>query len=476
MLSLDIEKVIKVVNDKEFISNANTIKVNDVIKVLPGEKIPTDGIIINGSSTINTSMLTGESKPLEVYVNDKVVSGCINNDGVLYIKALTTVDESTSSKVMKMIKEASKNKASSERFITKFAKYYTPIVILIALIVMFIIPMFIGFNEHFTNYLYKGLSIMVISCPCALVISIPLSYFMGIGKSARYSILVKGSSYIETLANIKAIAFDKTGTITKGNFKVTHIQSTDIKLMESLLYSCELNFTHPIATSIVNSLSNAEKLDVYDVKNIPGYGIKALYKSKEILIGNEKLLKDNNVLFDSVNSSLSIIYVSYNNLYLGYIIIEDELKDDAISSINDLSLNYQLHLISGDKKEIVNDIASKVNIKSVYYQQLPEDKVNVINNIKENNSVAYVGDGINDAACLLNASVGIAMKSLGSDIAIQASDIVIMDDKISSINKAIKISKKTMKTVITNIIMSILFTFLVPSYQSQAKSRRFVGS
>lgn len=461
MLKLDVEKTIKVNNGKELIVNVATIKVNDIIKVLPGEKIPTDGIIVEGSSSINTSMLTGESKPIDVYKEDKVVSGCINNEGVLYIKALTTVDDSTSSKVMKMINEASKNKATSEKFITKFAKYYTPIVIAIALCVMFVIPLILGFEKHFINYLYKGLSIMVISCPCALVISIPLSYFMGIGKSAKHSILVKGSSYIEQLSKVDNIAFDKTGTITKGNFKVTQINSTNKELMESLLYSCEKNFTHPIAKSICEALSNANELDVYDIKNIPGYGIKAVYKNKDILIGNDKLLINNNVNYDKVDISYSIIHVSYDNNYLGYVIIEDEIKEDAIKAIEVLNKNYKLHLISGDSKEIVSKVANEVHIDSYYYQQLPEDKVNVINKIKENGNVAYVGDGVNDAACLLNSSCGIAMKSLGSDIAITASDMVIMDDKISSINKAIKISKKTMKTVIINIVMSIFIKVAV---------------
>ena len=461
MLTLDVDKVTLVIEGKERIINPNKLKVNDIIKILPGEKIPTDGIIISGSSSINSSSLTGESKPIDVFENDKVVSGCINMDGVLYVKALTTIDDSTSSKISKMIKEASKNKAKGERFISKFAKYYTPIVIIIALIVAFIIPIFLGFKDNFINYLYKGLTIMVISCPCALVISIPLSYFVGIGKSAKHSILIKGSSYIEDLSKVKAIAFDKTGTITKGNFKVLNIVSNEIELINKLLYSIEKNFTHPIAKSICDHLKDVKEVNVIDLKNKPGYGVIATYENKQVLLGNEKLLNEFKINFDKVDSNNTLVYVSYDNKYLGYVEIVDEIKEDSIETINILKEQYQLYLISGDNKQIVSEVANKVNISNYYYQKLPEEKVEVINKIKETNSVAYVGDGINDAACLLNANVGISMRSLGSDIAITASDIVIMDDKVSNVKKAIDISKKTTKTIVFNIVISITIKVLV---------------
>lgn len=462
MMKLDVDKVIKIEDGKEIEIDANAIKENDILVIKPGETIPVDGIIVKGSSTINTSSLTGESKPLDVYENDKVLSSCINNDGLIHIQALTTFSNSTSAKVMKVIKDASKNKAKSEKFITKFAKYYTPIVIIISLIVMFILPLILGFKDNFMTYLYKGLAIMVISCPCALVISIPLSYFMGIGRSAKNAILVKGSSYLEILSKIDVVAFDKTGTLTKGSFSVTKVKSKDEILMSELLYSCEKNFTHPIAISITKYYQDKVKeVNIENLKNIPGYGLKCLYNDKEVIIGNEKLLKENKISFESITNNKTIVYVAYDNNYLGYVIIEDTLKDDAIESINELNKKYEVALISGDNKQIVEDVANNLNIKKYYYETLPEDKVNVIDSLKTDKKVVYVGDGINDAACLLKADVGIAMKSLGSDIAISASDIVVMDDKISSINKSIGISKKTMKIVVENIVFSISIKVLI---------------
>ena len=460
MLELDIVNVIKIEDNKEIIISAEKIKINDILKILPGEKIPTDGMIIKGSSTINSSMITGESKPIEVYENDLVSSGCINNDGLLYIKAITTLENSTASKIKKMIEEAGKNKANHEKFITKFAKYYTPIVIFISLFVIFIIPLILGFKENFYNYLYKGLTIMVVSCPCALVISIPLSYFIGIGKAARHSILIKGSSHIESLAKCNLFAFDKTGTLTKGNFKVESINSNNREFIEKILYSCEKNFTHPIAKSIVKELNQVNQLNIEEIKNIPGYGIKAYHDNKMILIGNDKLLKKYNIAYDKQNNNNNnnntIIHVSYDNTYLGNVIIIDELKENSIDTVKKLNNKYQTCLISGDNKDIVEGVAEKLSINNYHYSKTPEEKLNIVKQLKNKNKVAFIGDGINDAACLIESDCGIAMRSLGSDIAINSSDIVIMDDDISNVTKAIKISKKTMKTVIVNMIFSIL--------------------
>ena len=461
MMELDIENVIKVEESKEILIKAEKIQENDIIKILPGDKIPTDGIIIKGSSTINASMLTGESKPIDVYENDVVSSGCINNDGIIYIKALTTTNNSTASKIKDMIETASKNKAKNEKFITKFAKYYTPIVIAISLIVIFIIPLFLGFKENFYTYLYKGLTIMVISCPCALVLSIPLSYFIAIGKGAKHSILIKGSSYIETLSSCNIIAFDKTGTITKGNFKVEKVNSNNQELIGKILYSCEKNFTHPIAKSITNYFKDVEEIKVENLVNIPGYGIKAYYENKLILIGNKKLMNEHNIEVDSNTNPNNIIYVSYENKYLGNVIIIDELKENSKETIHILNKDYRICLISGDEKEIVKEISNKVNIKEYYYSKNPKEKLEILRNIKDKNKVCFVGDGINDAACLIESDCGIAMRSLGSDIAIESSDIVIMNDDISNVNKAIKISKKTMKTVIINIIFSVFVKVLI---------------
>lgn len=462
MMDLDIDNVIKIIDNNEEIIDINDIKVDDILLIKPGKKIPVDGIIMEGSSSLNTASITGESKPIEVYKNDKVVSGCINNDGVLKIKAISTTKNSTTAKVKKIIDEASKNKSSSEKFMTKFAKIYTPIVILISLIVIFIIPLILGFKENFITYLYKGLSIMVISCPCALVLSIPLSFFIGIGKCAKEGILVKGSNYLESLSLVDLIAFDKTGTLTKGTFNVNKIESNNKELMETLLYSCEKNFLHPISVSISNYLMNKVKeVKIENLINIPGYGIKGSYENKEILIGNYKFLNEHNINVPKINECGTIVYVSYDNAYLGYVLITDCIKEDADETLKKLNKKYQIYLISGDNKEVVLKVANDLNIKNVYYETLPEDKLNIINKLKEKNRVAYVGDGINDVACLLASSCGIAMKSLSDDITLSASDIVIMDDKVFNIVKAIKISNKTMKIVKQNIIFSISIKILV---------------
>lgn len=461
MMKLDVDEVTKVIDGETQNINAKYVEVDDVLLIKPGDVIPVDGIIIKGSSSLNMASLTGESAPVAVNIDDKVLSGSLNIDGSLYIKATSTFTNSTSAKVLDLISKANENKATKEKFITKFAKIYTPIVILISLIVMFIVPLCLGFKENFFDYLYKGLTIMVISCPCALVISIPLSYFMAIGKCAKNAILVKGAIYFEEIAKTKIVAFDKTGTLTKGTFEVKKIVSNNKELMSALIYSCEKNFSHPIALSINKYFENKVKeIEVNDLTNIPGYGLKATYQNKTILIGNEKLLKQENI---SVNNDEigTLVYVIYDHELLGYVVIDDVIKEEAIDSLNKLENKYQLVLISGDNKKIVETVANKLNIKTYYASMLPENKVETIEKLGQNSHLIYVGDGINDAACLVKANVGIAMKSLGSDIAIEASDVVIMDDKISSVNKLLKTSKKTMKIVYENIILSIVTKFLV---------------
>ena len=285
---------------------------------------------------------------------------------------------------------------------------------------------------------------------------------MGIGKAAKNQILIKGASYLEILSEIDTILFDKTGTLTKGNFAISDIKSDDLKLMKDLLYSVEINFTHSIAVSITKSLKeDATELEIDNLENIPGYGVKAYYQNKKILIGNSKLLNENGIIFDKIDSILTVIYVAFDNEFLGYLTIEDELKNDAISTITELSNNYKIHIISGDKKDCVKKVAEKLNISNYHYELLPNDKLEVLEEIKKNGSVVYVGDGINDAACLVSSTVGIAMKSIGSDMAIEASDIVLMNDDLESVSKAIKISKKTRKIVIQNIIFSLLVKFIV---------------
>lgn len=462
MLELDVDKVIIIDNKEQKEINVEEIKVDDIIIVKPGDLVVVDGIIIEGNSSLNTAALTGESLPKDVFVGDEVLSGSINNDGLIYLKAKTTIHNSTTTKVKEIIEKANKNKAHIDSFFTRFAKVYTPVVIAISLFVMFILPLFFGFNEYFLTFLYKGLAIMVISCPCALVISIPLSFFLGIGKAARNKILVKGASYLEILSNCNAILFDKTGTLTKGEFVINNTVSSDITLMNNLLYSCEKNFTHAIAKSITNSLKEiASEVVVTDLINIPGYGLKAKYQEKNVLIGNKKLMVENDITIDENDNIETTIYVGYDGKLLGYILIEDELKNDAAKTIDELLKEFDLYIISGDKHESVELVSERLGIEMFYSELLPNQKSLVLEAIKEDDNVIYVGDGINDAACLISATVGIGMKSIGSDVAIEASDIVLMDDDLYSIPKAIKISKKTKRIVIQNIIFSLTVKFLV---------------
>ena len=457
MMDLDVDKVTIIKDQHQIEIDVKDIKIDDVIVVKPGDLLVVDGVIVIGSSSINTSALTGESMPKDVYVGDEVLSGCINNDGLIHIKATTTFHNSTTSKVKEIVEKANQNKAQIDRFFTRFAKVYTPIVIAISLFVMFVLPLILGFNEHFLPYLYKGLAIMVISCPCALVISIPLAYFMGIGKAAKNKILVKGASYLEILSDCECILFDKTGTLTKGAFVVGEVVSTNINLMEELLYSCEKNFTHAIAISITKHYEDkVNELDVKDLVNIPGYGISGKYNGCEVVIGNYKLLNNKGINCQKVETENTIIYVGYNGIYLGYLTIEDELKNDAIKTISELITEFDLYIISGDKQDSVKGVAQKLGITNYYYELLPNEKIEVLEKVKKSKKVIYVGDGINDAASLISSTVGIGMRSIGSDIAIEASDIVLMDDKLESISQAIKISKKTKRIVIQNIIFSLV--------------------
>ena len=462
MLDLDVSEVDIIVDGKTKKVDVKHIKEDDILLVMPGDILVIDGIVVHGTSSLNTASLTGESAPIDVSEGDKVLSGSINNDGVLHVKATSRFNTSTTAKVKEIVEQANKNKASIDRFFSRFAKVYTPIVILISLIVMFILPLVFGFEEHFLPYLYKGLAVMVISCPCALVISIPLAYFMGIGKAAKNQILVKGASYLEILNEIDVILFDKTGTLTKGQFVITEIKSGNIELMKNLLYSVEKNFTHTIATSITNGLKeDSIELELTDLNNLPGLGVKAKYNGKIVIIGNEKLLLNSKISFEKINSSTTTIYVAYNGKYLGYLTMEDEIKNDAVKAINELSNKRRICVISGDKKEPVEKVCNVLKINEYYYELLPNDKLRVLEEIKGNKQVIYVGDGINDAACLVSATVGIAMKSIGSDVAINASDIVLMNDNLESVTKAIKISKKTKNIVIQNIIFSLVVKIVV---------------
>mgnify|MGYP002289939086 CR=1 FL=1 len=466
LFELNIEKAILYQNGQEKEIDLNQIQVQDILLVKPGEKIPVDGIVYQGHSSLNMASLTGESLPADVKPNDSVLSGSVNLNGVLQIQATKRYEESTTYKMKKMIEEASKKKAESEKFITKFSKIYTPIVILLAILIAFIPPLILGFNTYFNDYLYRGLTFMIISCPCALVISIPLSFFAGIGKSAKEGILVKSSQSLETLAKTTKIAFDKTGTITKGAFKVVKEESSNLSLFRKIIVCTEKKINHPIAQSIVEYYKN-QKIDaikIEEIKDIPGEGITATYQNEPIIIGNVKHLKAHQISCPEITATGTTIYVAYKSKYLGYLTLQDEVKETSKEAIQDLAkLGIEdTYLISGDKEEVAQDVAQKVHIKHVYSKMLPEDKVQVIQSLKRQEEIiVYAGDGINDAAVLLESDVGIAMGGLGSDLAIESADIVIMDDNLRKIPKGIQIAKKTLRIVKENIILALSIKVLV---------------
>ncbi len=439
------------------------IKVGTIIIVKTGEKIPLDGEVIEGNAVVDTSALTGESVPKNIFVGDKAVSGCINTNGLLKIRTEKEFKESTVSKILELVEHASSKKAKTEKFITKFAKYYTPAVVCLAVLLAILPPLLIE-GSQFMDWFKRALTFLVISCPCALVISVPLGFFGGIGGASKEGILIKGSNYIEALANTKAVAFDKTGTLTKGTFKVTELHPSETTTKEDLLkYTAfaENYSNHPIALSIKEAYGNIiDTSRIKDVKEIAGQGIKALVDNSEILAGNSKLMKSNNIKIPKIECLGTIIYTSIDGEFAGYIIISDELKEDskkAISSLNKIGI--KTIMLTGDNKNTAEMISQELGISEFHSELFPEEKVQQIEElIKHKNpktSVMFVGDGINDAPVLTRADVGVAMGALGSDAAIEAADVVIMDDKPSKISKAIKISQKTITIVKQNIVFAL---------------------
>ncbi len=441
------------------------LKIDDVIIVKPGEKVPLDGTIINGESALDTSALTGESLPRKVTIGMDVFSGCINTSGLLTIKVTKVYSESTVSKILELVENASSKKAKAENFITKFAKIYTPVVVILALCLAFIPPLIIP-NANLFDYISRACSFLVISCPCALVISVPLGFFAGIGGASKNGILIKGGNYLETLSHTKTVVLDKTGTLTKGTFKVTKINAINISEEKLIEYSAlaELTSTHPIGDSIKKAYGKDLDINrVKDVKEISGKGIYAKVDDNEILIGNAKLLKSNNISFNEEKIPGTITYVALNNNYAGYIIISDEIKDEAKDAIKNLKKENQVVMLTGDNKEVALDVAKKLEIDTVYAELLPSDKVQEVEDILKNSngSTIFVGDGINDAPVLTRADIGIAMGGLGSDAAVEAADVVIMDDDISKIDTAIKLSKRTLNIVRLNIAFAIIVKIVV---------------
>lgn len=435
------------------------VNIGDIIIVKTGEKIPLDGILKEGNGFIDTRAITGESVPKNVKVGTDIYSGCINMNSLLTIEVTKKYSDSTVATILDLVENASANKAKTESFITKFARYYTPIVVILALLLA-IIPPLIMKNLTFIDCLKRAMTFLVISCPCALVISVPLGFFGGIGGAAKKGILIKGSNYIETLSKLKTVVFDKTGTLTKGTFEVTEVKGKG-DILELAAY-VEAYSNHPIAESIRKAYQKEiKKEQISDVKEIVGHGIKANINGDIVAVGNKKLMQQLNIDFEEVSCSSTIIYVAKNNEYLGYILISDVIKDESLSAIKKLhKINKikKIVILTGDNEKIAKDVSLKLNIDEYSANLLPADKVKEVECILEdykNIPVAFVGDGVNDAPVLMRADVGIAMGALGSDAATQAADVVIMDDNISKISTAISLSKRTINIVKQNIYFAI---------------------
>ena len=449
--------------------NPSEVKIGNTIVVKPGEKIPLDGHIIEGKTTLDTKALTGESLPKEVTEGEDILSGCINLDGLIKIEVTKEYGESTVSKILDLVENASSKKSKSENFITKFAKYYTPIVVIIALILAIFPPIFIP-GANFSDWIYRALSFLVVSCPCALVISIPLSFFGGIGGASKMGVLVKGSNYLEALANTEITVFDKTGTLTKGVFEVQKVNAIDMSEEELLKVAAYAeNFSnHPISKSIKKKYNKpVDEKQIIDYQEISGLGIVAKIGEQDVIVGNEKLMKEKQIEFTKCTDVGTILYVAIQGKYAGYILISDKIKEDAKYTIEQLKKNNikQTVMLTGDRKDVGENVAKQIGIDKVYTELLPDGKVQKVEELlktkSEKGKLAFVGDGINDAPVLALADIGIAMGGLGADSAIEAADIVIMTDEPSKIVNAIKLSKKTMRIVKENIIFAIAIKVLV---------------
>ena len=444
------------------------VSIGSLIEVRPGEKIPIDGMVERGTSSVDTSALTGESVPRSISEGDEVVSGSINQSGVIYIRTTKLFGESTVSKILELVENASSQKSRSENFISKFAKYYTPIVCISALAVAFIPPvanLILGREAMFGTFVYRALTFLVISCPCALVISIPLSFFAGIGGASRAGVLVKGSNYLEALSQVDTVIFDKTGTLTKGVFEVVSIHRNEIDEDTLLKYAAyaENNSTHPIGRSIVSAYKQEiDAAQISDVHEISGRGVEADVFGKKILAGNDKLMSDNNIAITECRDAGTIVHIAVDGKYAGHIHISDVIKEtskSAISGLNALGVNNTI-MLTGDAGAVAERVAADLSIKDYRAQLLPQDKVREVESVINGRNgskgkVAFAGDCINDAPVLTRADVGIAMGALGSDAAIEAADVVLMDDDPLGIVKAIRIGRKCMRIVYENIWFAI---------------------
>lgn len=445
------------------------VQIGDIIVIKAGEKIPLDGKVIEGSSMIDTSALTGESVPREVEVGSDILSGCININGVITAEVTKEFGESTVSKILDLVENASSKKSNSEQFITKFARYYTPVVVIIAVFLAIIPPLVID-GATFSDWIYRALAFLVVSCPCALVISIPLSFFGGIGGASKKGVLVKGSNYLEALAETEIVVFDKTGTLTKGVFNVQEIHPEGVSKEEllELTAHAESYSNHPISLSLKRAYS--KEIDngrISDVEEISGHGVIATVDGKKVMVGNIKLMKMMDIPYFKGEPIGTIVHVAVNNKYIGYIVIADEVKEDSAQAIKELKAANikQTVMLTGDNKSIGSKVAKELGLDKVYAELLPADKVEKLEELFSQKSkkgkLAFVGDGINDAPVLARADIGIAMGGLGSDAAIEAADVVIMTDEPSKIATTMKISKKTLKIAHQNIVFAIGIKIIV---------------
>ena len=445
------------------------VQIGDIIVIKAGEKIPLDGKVIEGSSMIDTSALTGESVPREVEVGSDILSGCININGVITVEVTNEFGESTVSKILDLVENASSKKSNSEQFITKFARYYTPVVVIIAVFLAIIPPLVID-GATFSDWIYRALAFLVVSCPCALVISIPLSFFGGIGGASKKGVLVKGSNYLEALAETEIVVFDKTGTLTKGVFNVQEIHPEGVSKEEllELTAHAESYSNHPISLSLKRAYN--KEIDngrISDVEEISGHGVIATVDGKKVMAGNIKLMKKMDIPYFKGELIGTVVHVAVNNKYIGCIVISDEVKEDSAQAIKELKAANikQTVMLTGDNKSIGSKVAKELGLDKVYAELLPADKVEKLEELFSQKSkkgkLAFVGDGINDAPVLARADIGIAMGGLGSDAAIEAADVVIMTDEPSKIATAMKISKKTLKIAHQNIVFAIGIKIIV---------------
>lgn len=439
------------------------VEIGTVIVVKPGERIPLDGVVVEGTSMVDTAALTGESVPRKAQVGDDIISGCVNGSGTLKVKVTKAFEDSTVSKILELVENATSKKAKVENFITRFAKYYTPVVTIAAVILALVPPIILG--GGFADWIQRACIFLVISCPCALVISVPMGFFGGIGAASRIGVLVKGSNYLEAVAEMDTIVFDKTGTLTKGEFKVSDVKAageiTDAELLE-LAALGEGYSNHPIAESIRNAYGKALDMDrVNNSEEIAGHGIHARIDESDIYLGNAKLMKQQGIAYEENTKIGTVVYVAKNGKFAGSIVISDAIKDGAKEAIHDMKAVgvKKCVMLTGDRKEVAEAVAKELGLDEVHAELLPGDKVSRVERLlrekQEKSRLAFVGDGINDAPVLTRADIGIAMGSMGSDAAIEAADIVLMDDDVRKIASIVKISRKTLRIVKQNVVFAL---------------------